>query len=109
MIILRNSYYVILLVLSSDPSFLPSSHPNHDQPIPIPENPENLDIQKVEIPETPEITEKSEILENSKILENSEIIENFEISENFEIFESEVLENSDQGMFVSSIHSTAKL
>ena len=94
---------MILLVLSSDPSFLPSSHPNHDQPIPIPENPENLDIQKVEIPETPEITEKSEILENS------EIIENFEISENFEIFESEVLENSDQGMFVSSIHSTAKL
>ena len=103
MIILRNSYYVILLVLSSDPSFLPSSHPNHDQPIPIPENPENLDIQKVEIPETPEIPEKSEILENS------EMIENFEISENFEIFESEVLENSDQGMFVSSIHSTAKL
>ena len=97
----------MLSVLSSDPSFLPSSHlkctHEPDQLIPAPENSENVENQKIEILENPEIPQKFQMLENSDISENFEV--SVEITETSEIFDSEALENSDQGTFVSSIHS----
>ena len=99
----------MLSVLSSDPSFLPSSHlkctHEPDQLIPAPENSENVEIEKIAIPENPEIPQKSEMLENSDISENFEVSVDSQITETSEIFDSEALENSDQGTFVSSIYS----